>query len=167
MRLGGVRGPLEERGEGLGNRELAQRAAEVDAKHLRLLARPAALRFVGEDSAEFAREGGIGLEHRSSWAAKIVGEVEGRLPASFVVAAERADVGLRVLAEMGEPVEGEPDADDDRDDQPRHEEQLHEKPRARGFDRREEVVRRHWPAGFRIVGGGCHEADRKGERGEE
>jgi hypothetical protein len=77
LRLGGVLGPLEERGEGLGNRELTESPAEVDAEHLRLLAGPAALRFVGEDSAELASEGGIGLEHRPTWAAEIVGEVRG------------------------------------------------------------------------------------------
>ena len=165
--LGGVSGPLDEGGKGFGNGELPQSTAEVDAEHLRLLASPAALRFIGENPAEFAGEGGIGLERRPSWAAEVVGEIEGRLPAPFVVAAERADVGLRVLAEVGEPVEGEPDADDDRDDQPRHEEQLHEKPRARWLDRREELVRRHRPAGFGIVGGRCHGSDRRGERGGE
>ena len=165
--LGRVLGPLEERREGLGNRELTQGAAEIDAKHLRLLAGPPALGLIREDPAELHGKGGIGLQGPAPRAAEVVGEVEGRLPASFVVAAERADVGLRVLAEVSEPVEGEPDADNDRDDQPRHEEKLDEKPRARWFDRREELIRRHRPAGMRVVGGGCHGADRRGERGEE
>ena len=116
--------------------------------------------LVAEDAREFRRERCVLLERRAAGAAEIVGEVEGRLPAALGRPPQRPQVARRVVAQLREPVEGDPHRHDDADDDRRHEEQLHEEARRGGLDGRQRVVLRH-----RAAGGFGHGLGRRGSGG--
>ena len=129
---------------------IVTRAKGSPDQMIRFVAAPdgtAALHLVGEDRRQFAGEGLVGLELRAARSAEIVGEVERGLPAALGVAPQRPHRGLGVVAELGQPVEGEPDADDDADDDRRHQKQLHQKARAGRLDGRQGIVGRDRAAG--------------------
>ncbi len=80
------------------------------------------------------------------------GQVVRLAPGIVAVAPQPVHILLRIALHVGQPIDEHPDDDDNGDNDPRHHEQLHEKPSARRLDGRQ-IIGRGW--GHRKQGQGA------------